>query len=110
LRPREAHDLTLEVRISRWPEEAVSLILSPISIESKDSYDFPNFEFERPLGEPPFIIKKRGRAILNSPQNLQARPFEFKYTAEFKPVLSEQPVAIVGKRTLRIESLDMSSA
>lgn len=110
LRPREAHDLILEVRVSRWPEGATSLTLSPISIESKDSYDFPKFEFDRPVGEPPFIIKKRGRAILNAPQNLQARPFEFKYTAEFKPLFSEQPVAIVGMRTLRIESLDMSSA
>lgn len=110
LRPREAHDLTLEVRVSRWPEGATGLTLSPISIESKNSYDFPTFEFDRPTGEPPFIIRKRGRAILNSPQNLHARPFEFKYTAEFKPLASEQPVAIVGKRTLRIESLDMSSA
>lgn len=41
-------------------------------------------------------------------QGLHARPFEFKYAAEFLPPKSEQPVAIVGHRTLLIDGTDPS--
>lgn len=107
LPPQVAHDLELEVRVSRWPASATSLHLRPVSIEAADSYDFPRFEFDKPPGDPPFVLKKRGRALLNVPQSLLARPFEFKYTAEFGPLESEQPLAVVGQRTLRIESIDV---
>lgn len=40
---------------------------------------------------------------------MNARPYEFKYSAAFEPVSSEQPVAIVGHRTLLIEGLDVNS-
>ncbi|MGU1667614.1 hypothetical protein ACSETN_26350 [Pseudomonas aeruginosa] len=40
---------------------------------------------------------------------MSARPYEFKYSAAFEPVSSEQPVAIVGHRTLLIEGLDVRS-
>lgn len=110
LRPREAHDLEVEVRVSRWPEGADALNLSPVTIESPDTYDFPRFRFARPSGDPPFILKERGRAILKVAQNLHARPFEFKYTAQFAPRTSEQPVAVVGQRTLRIEGIDVEAS
>lgn len=110
LRPRETHDLEIEVRVSRWPEDADVLQLSPITIESPDTYDFPRFRFAKPSGDPPFILNERGRAILKVAQNLHARPFEFKYTAEFAPRTSEQPVAVVGQRTLRIEGIDVEAS
>lgn len=110
LRPREAHDLEIEVRVSRWPEGADVLQLSPISIESPDTYDFPRFRFAKPLGDPPFILNDRGRAILKAAQGLHARPFEFKYRAEFSPRTSEQPVAVVGQRTLRVEGIDIEAS
>jgi hypothetical protein len=110
LRPRETHDLEIEVRVSRWPEEAVELQLTPVSIELAGTYDFPKFQFTKPIGEPPFVLTERGRAILNAAQSLHARPFEFKYTAEFRPHASEQPVAVVGQRTLRVESIDVESS
>jgi hypothetical protein len=108
LTPGEAHDLAIEVRVSRWPETAVGLRLSPVSIESKSTYDFPSFEFLRPTGNPPFVMQQRGRAVLNAPQSLYARPFEFKYMASFTPAIAEQPVAVVGQRTLLIEGFDLS--
>ena len=110
LKPMEAHDLEIEVRISRWPDNATTLHLSPVSIESPDTYDLPKFQFERPIGHPPFVMKQRGRALLKFPQSIHARPFEFKYTAEFAPRASEQPVAVVGQRTLRIESVDLQKS
>jgi hypothetical protein len=108
LAPRVMHDLDIAVRVSRWPKQASSLVLSPISIEPQGSYDLPTFEFSRPSGQPPFFFQKRGRMILHAPQSLKARPFEFMYTAEFQPTASEQPVSIAGQRTLRLDGSDPS--
>jgi hypothetical protein len=110
LTPGEAHDLEIEVRVSRWPDNADGLSLSPVTIEPKSNYDFPVFQFTRPAGDPPFRMQQRGRAVLKAPQSLQARPFEFRYTASFSPVAAEQPVAVVGQRTLRIEGFDLGRA
>ena len=109
LTPREAHDLEIEVRVSRWPEGAQTLELAPVTIEAAATYDFPRFAFSRPEGKRPFMLKQRGRAVLNVAQSLNARPFEFKYAAEFHPNAVEQP-AVVGQRTLRIEGIDIDKA
>src|SRR3546814_5616863 len=39
---------------------------------------------------------------------MHARPFEFKYTAECIPVRGDQPVAVVGHRTLIVDGADAS--
>ncbi|PXX44278.1 hypothetical protein [Undibacterium pigrum] len=108
LAPGEVHDFEIEVRVSRWPAEQEELCLTPISVEPKSTYDFPTFSFVKPSGKPPYTMHQRGRAIVLLPQGMHARPFEFKYTAEFLPVRGEQPVAIVGHRTLLIEGTDIS--
>ena len=110
LTPQEAHDLEIEVRVSRWPEGAEALRLAPVSIETHASYSFPEFRFGRPTGQPPYHLKERGRAVLHVAQALRAQPFEFRYAAEFEPITAEQPVAVVGHRTLRIESIDLQRA
>jgi hypothetical protein len=108
LTPGEVHDLELEIRVSRWPAEHSELQLTPVSVEPASTYEFPSFSFSRPAGEPPYILHQRSRAILKASQGLHARPFEFKYAAEFLPPKSEQPVAIVGHRTLLIDGTDPS--
>ena len=60
LAPNEIHDLDVEVRVSRWPEGAQLLKLSPVSVEPASSYEFPTFEFSRPTGDPPYQLRKRG--------------------------------------------------
>lgn len=107
LTPRENHDLEIEVRVSRWPDGAEVLRLRPVTIEPSSTYELPEFQFTRPEGEPPFFLRKRGRAVLHVPQALRAQPFEFKYAADFEPLEVEQPVSIVGQRTLLIESVDL---
>ena len=107
LTPQMAHDLEIEVRVSRWPDNATSLDLRPVTVEKPDTYDFPNFQFVRPSGDGPFVMRQQGRAILKFPHSIQASPFEFKYAADFSPRASEQPVAVVGHRTLRIEGIDL---
>jgi hypothetical protein len=110
LTPREAHDLEIEVRVSRWPVGAEALRLAPTTIEAHSSYEFPEFCFGRPAGDPPYLLSDRGRAILHVAQALRAQPFEFRYFAEFEPPrIAEQP-AVVGQRTLRIESVDLRNA
>jgi hypothetical protein len=108
LTANETHDLEIEVRVSRWPEEATTLRLTPVSIEAAGSYELPTFELMRPPGDPPFALRQRGRARILSGQALRAQPFEFRYAAEFAPRAAEQPVAVVGHRTLRFESIDVA--
>jgi hypothetical protein len=69
LRPRETHDLDIAVRVSRWPEGATSLILSPISIEPASTYDLTVFAFDRPAAEPPFLFQQSGRMVLHVPHS-----------------------------------------
>ena len=107
LSPGETHDLEIEVRVSRWPDRAEALELRPMTIEASTTFDFPRFSFNRPSGSPPFVLRDRGRAVIRVPQSLNARPFEFRYAASFWPAAAEQPVATLGQRTLRIESIDL---
>lgn len=108
LAAREVHDLEIEVRVSRWPQDKRELRLTPISVEPKSTYDFPSFQFEKPDGEAPYTMRQSGRAALLLPQGMQARPFEFKYTAEFIPERGDQPVAVVGHRTLIVDGADVT--
>ncbi|HEY8707705.1 MAG TPA: hypothetical protein VIM34_06875, partial [Burkholderiaceae bacterium] len=107
--PREMHDMELEVRVSRWPDNATHLTLTPVSAEPRSSYELSEFKFSKPSGKPPYTLVQRGRAILQVAQGLKARPFEFKYAAAFQPATVEQPVAIVGHRTLLVEGIDIKS-
>ncbi|MFG6433710.1 hypothetical protein [Roseateles sp. LYH14W] len=107
LAPQVLHDLEIEVRVSRWPTLAERLRLSPVSTELRSTYDLSEFVFERPVGEAPFILMQRGRAVLQLAQGLSTRPYEFKYSAAFEPTVAEQPVSVVGHRTLLIEGLDV---
>lgn len=106
LAAREVHDLEIEVRVSRWPQDKRELRLTPISVEPKSTYDFPSFQFEKPAGEAPYTMRQSGRAALLLPQGMHARPFEFKYMAEFIPEHGDQPVAVVGHRTLIVDGAD----
>lgn len=105
--PQETHDLEIEVRVSRWPDNASALMLYPLSIEPAEIYSLSKFTFDRPTGDPPYIMSAQGRAIIKVPQGIRARPFEFKYAAQFVPSTAEQPIAVVGKRTLVLESFDL---
>ncbi|MBN9203068.1 hypothetical protein [Methylibium petroleiphilum] len=107
--PREMHDMEIEVRVSRWPDKATHLTLTPVSAEPRSSYELSEFTFPKPSGKAPYMLVQRGRAILQVAQGLKARPFEFKYAAAFQPASVEQPVAIVGHRTLLVEGIDIRS-
>lgn len=105
----QLHDLELTLRVSRWPEEAERLVLKPVSVEPEDLWDLPEFSFDRPLGSAPFTLQAHGRLSIRMPTALGARPLEFLYSAEFAPVSAEQPVAVAGQRSLRLDSSDASN-
>lgn len=106
LRPGELYDLALSVRVSRWPNEAQSLQLTPVSVEPDRTWDLPDFEFLRPTGSGPYEFRDEARMIVHARQALNARPLEFIYAAEFRPVSSEQPVLVAGQRSLRLDGTD----
>ena len=107
LTPNETHDLEIEVRVSRWPDGVAELRLPPVTVEAASAYEFPAFTLTRPAGDPPYTMRQRARAIIKAAQALRAQPFEFRYAAEFWPKETEQPISVVGHRTLRIESIDV---
>ncbi len=106
--PGETHDMDIEVRVTRWPAGATHLVLEPVSVEPPGTYHLPKFTLEAPGGEAgPFRLSARGRMALTVPNHILARPFEFKYTAHFAPSGAEQPVEVVGQRTLLLEGADL---
>jgi hypothetical protein len=107
MKPGMAHDLTVEVRVSRWPAEATSLVLLPITVEPRQFYEMPTFELSA-ASMKDSVGHASGRAWLKVPHTLGSRPYEFKYSAQFFPERVEQPVAVVGHRTLRLEAVDLA--
>ena len=103
----ELHDLDIEVRVSRWPDGATALIIEPVTIERVSTYQMPIFSIAAPTGDGPYQLRQNGRAMLNVPHHMNARPFEFKYVAKFVPQAVEQPVDVVGQRTLLLEGIDL---
>ncbi len=108
LTPLVLHDLEIEVRIT----------LARICNNAEAVPYFNGAAYQlRPLrvrlrqacGRTTVHTSPAGRAALQLAQGMSARPYEFKYSAAFEPVSSEQPVAIVGHRTLLIEGLDVRS-
>ncbi|CAN7241786.1 hypothetical protein LJR016_000873 [Devosia sp. LjRoot16] len=108
LSPNELHDLEIKLRVSRWPEEAKRLSLKPISVEPDFVWTLPEFDFVRPDGAAPFTLEAHGRLSIQQRIAVGARPLEFLYAAEFQPVGTEQPVAIAGQRSLRLDSSEVS--
>lgn len=100
----QLHDLELKVRVSRWPDGAERLVLKPVTVEPDDIWSLPEFEFARPAGDAPFLLEALGRLSIRARLALGARPLEFLYSAEFQPVSAEQPVAVAGQRSLRLDS------
>lgn len=108
LTPGELHDLDIEVRVSRWPVGATALVIEPVTIEQASTYQMPVFSISAPTGSGPFQLREKGRMRLAVSHNMNARPFEFKYVAKFEPRATEQPVDIVGQRTLMLEGIDLA--
>ena len=106
IEPDTLHDLAVEIRLSRWPEEAEELVLDVVSVEPPDVYNFPRFTFRRPDGTPPFLLRQTGRMLLRVPQAILSRPLEFAYRAWFGPDSSGAPITVEGQRFLRVQSFD----
>lgn len=106
LAPQQTHDLRLAVKVSRWPDGAERMRLSPVSVEPTRTFELPVFEFEKPRGEPPYLFNETGRMVLHTPQAMAARPYEFMYAAEFSPLECEQPLIVAGQRVLRLNGVD----
>lgn len=104
--PEILHDLSVEVRLSQWPELAEKLELDVSTVELTESYDMPMFSFFRPEGDPPFILRGTERMLLRVPQAIASRPLEFVYRARFLPEDHGAKVSVEGQRHLHIQSFD----
>jgi len=109
LKPGTSYDLTIEVRVSNWPNGASALLLTPVTISIREQNWLPSFKFEKPKGEGPFILTGTGRAVLEVAHSFGSRPYEFLYAAEFDDTSNYRDVAIVGHRRLLLEGSDVVS-
>jgi hypothetical protein len=109
LKPATAYDLTIEVRVSNWPEAAKVLSLVPVTIDSRERGWLPKFTFPRPSGAGPFTFTGTGRAVLEIAHSFGSRPYEFLYAAEFDDTAACRKVEIVGHRRLVLEGSDVAS-
>jgi hypothetical protein len=108
IEPQTIHDLTVEVRVSEWPEGAQTLELDVATVEPVDTFEIPKFSFLKPAGPGPYSLKSTGRLILKTPQSLLSRPLEFSYRARFEPAVKEFKVRVEGQRRLRVQTYDFT--
>lgn len=109
LKPGTSYDLTIEVRVSHWPKGAKVLLLTPVTIDTREREWLPRFTFNEPEGDGPFILTATGRAVLEVANSFGSRPYEFLYAAEFDDISNCRDVAIVGHRRLLLEGSDVAS-
>lgn len=109
LKPGTSYDLTIEIRVSNWPKDATVLSLTPVTADIRERNWLPDFSFEKPEGDGPFILTGTGRAVLEVAHSFGSRPYEFLYAAEFDDTSNCRDVAIVGHRRLLLEGSDVAS-
>ncbi|MEN3746077.1 hypothetical protein TPR58_02775 [Sphingomonas sp. HF-S3] len=105
LRPNQVHDLGLIIRVSRWPQDADRLDITPVSVEPPSVWDLPRFTFPRPDGDPPYTFQADQRMIIHAAQGFDARPLEFIYAAQFQPSAADEKVVVAGQRRLRLDGI-----
>lgn len=106
IEPETLFDLNIEIRVSNWPDSTERLILEPVSVEPIGTYEMPRFVFERPNGNPPFVLQQSGRMLLHYPQAISSRPLEFRYRAFFESDENNFDMSVEGQRSLRVQSYD----
>lgn len=109
LKPGISYDLTIEVRVSNWPEAAGALKLSPISIDKCVQNWLPTITLRKPQGKSPFNISRTMRIVLEIAHSFGSRPYEFIYAAEFENSINYPDVTIIGHRRLLLEGCDVAS-
>lgn len=109
LKPGTVYDLTIEVRVSNWPESANVLSLMPVTIDVREQGWLPDFKFEKPEGDGPFTLTSTGRAVLEMAHSFGSRPYEFLYAAEFDDTSNCRDVTVIGHRRLLLEGSDIAS-
>jgi hypothetical protein len=109
LKPGTSYDLTIEVRVSNWPKGASTLLVTPITIDTRERDWLPKFRFQKPTGDGPYTLTCTGRAVLEVAHSFGSRPYEFLYAAEFDDTSSRRDVAIIGHRRLVLEGSDITA-
>jgi hypothetical protein len=104
--PQRLHDLSVEMRVSQWPEAAKELVLDVATVEPPSAYEFPGFTFTKPGGPAPYLLRSTGRMALKMPQAVLSRPLEFAYRARFVPAVEGIEVRVEGQRRLLVQSYD----
>lgn len=113
LAPEVIHDLDLDVRFSRWPDDVSQIVFEPLHVEPAGYVDAPRFVIERPAGDASFRAQRQGRLHARAPHALFARPLELSYVAAVIGRDSESglppdgiKLIVHGQQHLRLECFD----
>ena len=75
LRPMVSYDLTIEVRVSNWPDGANVLLVKPITIDAREREWLPSFKFAKPVGNGPYSLTGTRRAVVETATSFGSRPY-----------------------------------
>jgi len=100
IEPTKLYDLSLEVRINRWPTDSKGLIIRPISSTHRENYQMPEFRIER--NDRKKTCKAKGKMLIKFEQTFESEPLEFIYGVYLLP--SEKNIAVTGNNRLSIRS------
>ncbi len=100
IEPKKLYDLSLEVRINRWPDDSKGLIIRPISSTHQENYQMPEFKIEK--NDRKKIYNAKGKMLIKFEQTFESEPLEFIYGVYLLP--AEKNIAVTGNNRLRIRS------
>jgi hypothetical protein len=103
--PGTLHEFTVDVSLSDWPEVADAIVIDPLSVVPRSSYEMPTFTLKRTSG-PPYHWRETGHLVLHHPQSLETGPLEFQYRAYATPESEAAAISLEGQRSVRLFAHD----
>jgi len=112
LRPDEVHDLTLEVRLTGWPEQATAIEATFLSVLSPHQARLPGFTFVRtsPDDDGVYRLSASGPLSVSFTLPAGAPPQAFPIAARFTgPDDMDEVLPVAGHSELRLRPFDATT-
>lgn len=104
--PGLLHELTVDVSLSEWPAGLEEILLEPLSVVPRSSYEMPVFSLRRTAGGPPHHWRETAKFVIRDAQSLETGPLEFQYRALGEPAASNVDIVLEGQRSLHFFAYD----
>jgi hypothetical protein len=111
LRPDEVHNLTLEIRLTSWPEQATAIEVAFLSVLSPNQARLPTFTFPRTSPDEDGIYRLSASGPLSVSYKLPAGapPQAFPIAARFTGPGTDQVLPVAGHSELLLRPFDATT-